>query len=213
MRRQGTGRDRRRPRRRWTPPTGSCRSTSSSSTSTSRSRTSPARSRRTRWSAKPGDTVGRRGRSSAGSAPGAPVRRPARRDLTVGTEVLKVARDDDHAKRLQDEYDVLQGLRDRTIIEPYGLEQIAGRTVLRLEAAVGTSPTSWSKHGAAQSLDLLERFGETCSTRSSSSTTRGSPTATSSRTTSGSRSAGRTRNGTWCCSTSPSPVPIPQTSA
>lgn len=73
-------------------------------------------------------------------------------------EVLKVARDDDHARRLRDEYEVLARLRDRTIVDTYGLEQIAGRTVLRLEAASTTLADELRTTGRL-SLDLLERYG------------------------------------------------------
>lgn len=73
-------------------------------------------------------------------------------------EVLKIARDDEHAARVRAEFEILEGLRDRTIIRPYGLEVIAGRTVLRLEAALGVLSDEIRDHGAL-SLDLLERFG------------------------------------------------------
>lgn len=73
-------------------------------------------------------------------------------------EVLKIARDDEHAARLRGEHEVLEGLRDRTIVESYGLETLAGRTVLRLEAALGTLAEELRETGAL-SLDLLERYG------------------------------------------------------
>lgn len=73
-------------------------------------------------------------------------------------EVLKVARDEEHAERVETEYEILRGLRDRTIIEPYGLERIAGRTVLRLEKALGTLAEELRERGSL-SLDRLERFG------------------------------------------------------
>lgn len=78
------------------------------------------------------------------------------------TEILKVARDDAHAKRLRGEHEVLRKLRDRTIIEVYGLEEVVtdsgSRTVLRLEAALGTLAAELRDKGPL-SLDLLERFG------------------------------------------------------
>jgi serine/threonine protein kinase len=73
-------------------------------------------------------------------------------------EVLKVARDEEHGERIEAEYEVLSGLRDRTIIEPYGLERIAGRTVLRLEKALGTLTEELRERGSL-TLDRLERFG------------------------------------------------------
>lgn len=73
-------------------------------------------------------------------------------------EVLKVARNPEHGERIRDEYETLKELRDRTIIEPYGLERIGGRTVLRMEAALDTLGDELRDQGAL-SLDLLERFG------------------------------------------------------
>lgn len=73
-------------------------------------------------------------------------------------EILKIARDDENAVRIRTEFEVLEKLRDRTIIVPYGLEEIGGRTVLRLEAATGTLAEALRKDGSL-SLDLLERFG------------------------------------------------------
>ena len=73
-------------------------------------------------------------------------------------EILKIARSDDHDQRLREEYEILTSLRDRSIIEPYGLEEIGGRTVLRLEPALGTLADELRKNGAL-SLDLLERYG------------------------------------------------------
>lgn len=73
-------------------------------------------------------------------------------------EVLKVARSEEHGPRIRAEYETLSRLRDRTIIEPYALETIGGRTVLRLEAAEETLGEKLRKEGPL-SLDLLERFG------------------------------------------------------
>lgn len=73
-------------------------------------------------------------------------------------EVLKVARDEAHAARLREEHEVLRQLRHRTFVEPYGLESMAGRTVLRLEAALSSLAEELRDQGAL-SLDLLERYG------------------------------------------------------
>lgn len=51
-------------------------------------------------------------------------------------EVLKVARDADNAERLRSEHDALRRLSHPAIIRTYGLEEIQGRTVLRLEAGL-----------------------------------------------------------------------------
>jgi len=73
-------------------------------------------------------------------------------------EVLKVAWKEEYEQRLKGEFEILQSLRHPTIIQPFGLEKIAGRTVLRLEAALGTLSEELRQNGAL-SLDLLERFG------------------------------------------------------
>ena len=73
-------------------------------------------------------------------------------------EVLKVAWKEEYEQRLREEFEILESLRHPTIIEPYGLEKISGRTVLRLEAALGSLSDELREHGAL-SLDLLERFG------------------------------------------------------
>jgi serine/threonine protein kinase len=74
------------------------------------------------------------------------------------TEVLKVPRKEEYEDRLREEFEILQRLRHPTIIEPYGLETIGRRTVLRLEAASGTLADELRANGAL-SLDMLERFG------------------------------------------------------
>lgn len=79
-------------------------------------------------------------------------------ETSEGTEILKVARDEEHGRRVREEYEILEGLRHPTIIVPYGLETIAGRTVLRLEAASASLADELRENGPL-SLDLLERFG------------------------------------------------------
>ncbi len=73
-------------------------------------------------------------------------------------EVLKVAWKEEYEQRLRDEYEILESLRHPAIIEPYALEKIGGRTVLRLEAALGSLSEEIRENGAL-SLDLLERYG------------------------------------------------------
>jgi serine/threonine protein kinase len=51
-------------------------------------------------------------------------------------EVLKVARDPDHAQRLHDEDRALTQLRHDTFIASRGIEELAGHTVLRLEPGI-----------------------------------------------------------------------------
>lgn len=73
-------------------------------------------------------------------------------------EALKVARSEEQAQRLQAEFETLSKLRDRCVIETFGLATIGGRTVLRLEVAHGTLGDTLRRDGRL-SLDLLERFG------------------------------------------------------
>ena len=73
-------------------------------------------------------------------------------------EILKIARSGDDARRLKDECEILSNLRDRSIIVAYGIEEIAGRTVLRLEPALETLAVELRENGPL-SLDLLERYG------------------------------------------------------
>ncbi|WP_165491756.1 BREX system serine/threonine kinase PglW [Egibacter rhizosphaerae] len=73
-------------------------------------------------------------------------------------EVLKIARDAEAADRLRDEHAALERLRDERIVATYGLVEIAGRQVLRLEAADETIAARLERDGPL-SLDLLERFG------------------------------------------------------
>ena len=51
-------------------------------------------------------------------------------------EVLKVARDPDHAQRLRDEDRALSQLRHDTFVGTRGIEELAGHTVLRLEPGI-----------------------------------------------------------------------------
>jgi serine/threonine protein kinase len=77
---------------------------------------------------------------------------------TGGREVLKIARDDDAAERLRHEHAALDQLRDERIVATYGLTELGGRLVLRLEAADETLGARLERDGPV-SLDLLERFG------------------------------------------------------
>jgi serine/threonine protein kinase len=73
-------------------------------------------------------------------------------------EVLKVARSEEHTDRMKAEYEALSRLRHPTIIEPYAIDMMAGRSVLRLEPAVETLRERIRRDGRL-SLDLLDRFG------------------------------------------------------
>jgi serine/threonine protein kinase len=84
------------------------------------------------------------------------------------TEVLKVARDADHAERLRAEHDVLARLRHQTIIAAHGREDIGVRTVLRLqpgltrrvgEALVADTLAERLRADGPPTLDLLQRWG------------------------------------------------------
>ncbi len=75
------------------------------------------------------------------------------------TEVLKVARDEDHANRLRDEAAVLDELRSNRIVACHGIVTLAGRTALRLEPAESTLAHHLQQDGPL-SLDRLERFGQ-----------------------------------------------------
>lgn len=81
-------------------------------------------------------------------------------------EVLKVAKDEDHAERLRDEARVLTDLRHIGIVELFGIERVGGRTTLRLAPAgdpedkngltLADRLTAQGRLG----LDLLDRFGD-----------------------------------------------------
>lgn len=81
-------------------------------------------------------------------------------------EVLKVAKDEEHAERLLDEARALEGLRHSCIVQLEGVERIHGRTVLRLAPAgdpadkVGMTLADRIAAQGRVGLDLLERFGE-----------------------------------------------------
>jgi len=77
-------------------------------------------------------------------------------------EVLKVARDEDHADRLRDEAEVLselEGVRSPAIVASYGLLTLGSRTALRLEAAQTTLSRLLEQEGPL-SIDRFERFGQ-----------------------------------------------------
>jgi serine/threonine protein kinase len=84
------------------------------------------------------------------------------------TEVLKVARDADHAERLRSEYEVLSRLRHHTIIPAYGIAEIGSHTALRLKPGLlrGKGDVQVSDTLAARlrddgppTIDLLQRWG------------------------------------------------------
>lgn len=84
------------------------------------------------------------------------------------TEVLKVARDDDHAERLRAEHEALARLRHSAIIATRGLTTIGPRTVLRLqpgltrrvgEAVVADTLAERLRNDGPPTLDLLHRWG------------------------------------------------------
>ena len=84
------------------------------------------------------------------------------------TEVLKVARDADHAERLRAEHEALRGLRHQTIIAAYGIEEIGGHTVLRLQPGltraegdgrVADTLAARLRTDGPPTLDLLQRWG------------------------------------------------------
>lgn len=90
----------------------------------------------------------------------------AERDGVV--EVLKVARDEDHAERVRDEFEVLDQLRHPAIIAAHAVETISGHTVLRLqpglvrrqgEAVVADTLAARLRQDGTPTLDLLQRWG------------------------------------------------------
>lgn len=85
-------------------------------------------------------------------------------------EVLKVARDEQHAQRLRDEFEALQRVRGPAFIATYGApEEISGRTVLRLEPGLmprdkdgRPTPDTLAarlREFGPPSLDFQERWG------------------------------------------------------
>lgn len=89
-----------------------------------------------------------------------------RRAGSAEPEVLKVAKDEDHAERLRDEARALEALRHPGIVELLGVERIGGRTALRLAPAgdpddkVGLTLANRIDAQGRLGLDLLERFGD-----------------------------------------------------
>lgn len=89
-----------------------------------------------------------------------------RRPGAVGPEVLKVAKDEEHAERLRDEARSLEQLRHAGVVELLGVERIGGRTALRLAPAgdpddsVGMTLADRLAAQGRIGLDLLERFGD-----------------------------------------------------
>jgi len=89
-----------------------------------------------------------------------------RRSGSAEPEVLKVAKDEEHAERLRDEARALEQLRHPGIVELAGVERVGGRTTLRLAPAGDPDDKqgmTLADRLAAQGrlgLDLLERFGD-----------------------------------------------------
>lgn len=81
-------------------------------------------------------------------------------------EVLKVAKDEEHAERLRDEARTLGDLRHIGIVELFGVERIGGRTALRLAPAgdphdrQGLTLADRLTAQGRLGLDLLDRFGD-----------------------------------------------------
>jgi hypothetical protein len=89
-----------------------------------------------------------------------------RRTGATEPEVLKVAKDEDHAERLRDEARALEQLDHPGIVKLLGVERVGGRTTLRLapagdpdDKAGMTLADRLATHGRI-GLDLLERFGD-----------------------------------------------------
>lgn len=83
-------------------------------------------------------------------------------------EVLKVARDPDHAERLRGEHEVLKELRHAAIVATYGIAEIGAHTVLRLapglrrpigDAVVADTLAARLRTDGPPTLDLLQRWG------------------------------------------------------
>ena len=89
-----------------------------------------------------------------------------RRPGAASPEVLKIAKDEQHAERLRDEARTLTDLRHIGIVELFGVERVGGRTTLRLAPAGDpddrnglTLADRLTAHGRL-GLDLLDRFGD-----------------------------------------------------
>lgn len=74
-------------------------------------------------------------------------------------EVLKVALDPDHDRRLHDEFEVLQIVRHKSIVAAYDLDDIGGHRVLHLELAGEQTLGQRLRQDGRLGLDLLERWG------------------------------------------------------
>jgi serine/threonine protein kinase len=89
-----------------------------------------------------------------------------RRPGSSEPEVLKVAKDEQHAERLRDEARALEQLRHPGIVELAGVERVGGRTALRLAPAgdpddkLGMTLADRLAAQGRLGLDLLERFGD-----------------------------------------------------
>src|SRR6266542_1671657 len=89
-----------------------------------------------------------------------------RRSGSSEPEVLKVAKDEQHAERLRDEARALEQLRHPGIVELAGVERVGGRTALRLAPAgdpddkLGMTLADRLAAQGRLGLDLLERFGD-----------------------------------------------------
>lgn len=89
-----------------------------------------------------------------------------RRQGDTAPEVLKVAKDEDHAERLRDEARVLSELRHIGIVEFFDVIQVGGRTALRLAPAgdpddrIGLTLADRLTAQGRLGLDLLDRFGD-----------------------------------------------------
>lgn len=75
-------------------------------------------------------------------------------------EVLKVALDASHHDRLRTEAEVLQVARHKGIVACYGLDNIGGRLVLRLEPAGDRNLAQLLRDEGRLGLDLLARWGD-----------------------------------------------------
>lgn len=147
-----------------------------------------------------------RGLGSGSTASGLLVR-DATANGADAERVLKVARDDSAEARLDDEALVLAGLpaHPRLVRLLEGPLAVGSRRALLLSSAGDRTLADALRARARLSLDLLERWGTTCSTRPWRWRTPGSSTATSSPPTSACWRAGETGASTWCCSTSRCP--------
>ncbi|MEQ8438767.1 MAG: BREX system serine/threonine kinase PglW [Ilumatobacter fluminis] len=88
------------------------------------------------------------------------------REGSTEPEVLKVAKDEENAERLRDEARALEKLRHAGIVELFGVDQVGGRTTLRLAPAgdpddpIGLTLADRLNAQGRIGLDLLERFGD-----------------------------------------------------